>query len=306
MLNSYNKNMSIEKFIKERDNSFSSLIYILTSSDDFFFREAIRIIREALNNDGKDFNLDIYDLGDNEHSTSITEIIDNLNMVSIFSQKKYVVIKNFQKIKKNHLQQFSRYLKAPSPYSTLFLLHNGDIKKERTIFFKDLKKIKLDLNTREIPIWISKQAFKKGISISNEAIGFLSDVFSENISILYNEIEKLSLSGKKSIGIKDIDEIIYGTKSLSPFQITKVLMNTDKMKDIKIYNSVKENTDAFMLLGAINWQLSQLMKKKGMDSSHALKSFEFLSNIDMMLKSTNPDFPLEFLILRLFQILKQN
>ncbi len=295
--------MSIEHFIKERDKGFPSSVYLLKAKNDFFFREALKVIKEAIPDGERDFNLDSYDLEDSEQQVSVPEMIDNLNTLSFFSHHKFVVIRNLQKMKKGDFEKVSRYIKEPSPDSKLILFHSGDIKRERKAIFKDSKVIDLDLKVREIPKWIEKQAFIAGIKLSNDAIGFLCDIFGENISLLKNEIEKLSLSGKKHINMNDIQEIIYGTKSFSSFQMTEAIVKGDKEEAIKIHQAIKGNVDKFMLLGAMNWQIS---RGKNIEEKKLLKCYELLSDTEVRLKSTNPDFPLEWLILKLSQVLKQN
>ncbi len=295
--------MSIEHFFKERDKGFPLPVYLLKAKDEFFFMDALGVVRESIPESERDFSLDVYDLEDSDQTVSLQEIMDTLNTVSFFASRKFVIIRNIQKGRKKEMELIGGYCENPSPQSILILFHQGDIKKDRRGLLKGVSIIDLDLKTHELPKWIAKQASVKGISLTGESVSFLADIYGDDMSSLAQEIEKLSLSGEKKITIDAVNEIITGTKTYSSFAMTEALVRGDAERVLTIYQALRDTTDKLMLLGAINWQLS---RKKNIGEKSLLRCYELISEAEVRMKSTNPDLPFELLLFSLVQTLKRN
>ncbi len=297
--------MSFENFIQEKGKGFPAKTYIFGYTDDLFCTEALNLLKSTLDKDNIAFNFDIHDADDSERPFIVGNLIDTLNTHSLFAEKRLLVVKNVQKLKKKDSEVLKRYINSPSPDSILLLFFKGDLKKQKKNAFDGVAFIDLDLKKSEIQEWIKERAQKKGLVLQREVVGLLADFFGEDLSTLNNELEKLSLYGKSEITADDMNAIPYGSKTYSPFQLTKAIVSSDKTRALKIYNTVRESGETVMLLGAVNWQLSQMGAGDKEKALALHKCFEMLLETDVVLKTSGYDPSLDRLILMLQRILRR-
>ncbi|MBF0542230.1 MAG: DNA polymerase III subunit delta [Nitrospirae bacterium] len=307
--------MSIKLLINERDSGYKSPAYIIACTDDFLYSEAMNVIRGG--GDGGDGQIvDVFDIADTSQSVPINSIIDLLNTVSLFSQRQIVVIRNFQKAGKDKIELIIKYLTNPSLNSVLFIMHkkvkdksnkskNSAVieslitpSKKNAKVSLELPVIDLDIARKDVLAWVAGKAARLGISISNPAITFMNEIYGDNLGMLSNEIEKLSLLGKKKLALEDVLETSYGEKEGNTFHLTDVIAKLDTKKALNALRLVIAKTDPLMLLGAINWKLSTIHDKR------LAQCFEILIDTEMRLKGSNPDLPMDWTVLRLIQMLR--
>jgi DNA polymerase III delta subunit len=196
----------------------------------------------------------------------------------------------------------NKHIKNLSVIDSLIAPSKKDIKDE----FKDqplceIKAIDLDITKKDIPNWMTSRAKERGISITTDAVKFLNEIYGENLCMLSNEIDKLSLLGKKKLTMEDVTEIFYGEKEGNTFALTDAISEQDKVKAMKILNMVVSKTEPLMLLGALNWKISNIKDK---DRAKIIRCCEVLIDTEMRLKGSNPTLPLDWTILKLMRALK--
>jgi DNA polymerase III delta subunit len=309
--------MSIKLLIKERDSGYISPAYIITCTDDYHYTEAMNIIRGG--SDGQ--IVDTFDLTDSSRQVSMNSVIDLLNTVSLFSQRQIVVIRNFQKAGKDKIESIIKYLTNPSNNSVLFIFHKKikdksnksknsavidslispskkNLKGNPKELTFDIPIIDLDIAMKDVSAWIMGKAEALGISITREAVTFMNEIYGDNLGMLNNEIEKLSLLGKKKLTIEQVHEIFYGEKEGNTFQLTDAIAKLDTVKALNSLNMVISKTDPLMLIGALNWKISTI------HDTRITKCFEILIDTEMRLKGSNPELPLDWTVLKLIQTLR--
>ncbi len=280
--------MGIEELIEEKNNNFPERVYVLFYNDEFFIRSSLKVIAG-----GSDKNkVEMYDL---EEKQDIKLIAGSLNMPALFSTSKYVVITNFQKIKKNGLEIIEQYLKNPSPTAVLFLYVYGEGKKLRNLKGKSVKTIDLVLKKGEITRWLKERAAWRSFILDSDAVSYLKEFFDENLSMLDNEIEKLSLLGHKKVTKDILLESFYGTKTINAFSLPEAIVKGERAKALSLYSQIREKSDPLMILGAINWKVSTV----GTKDRKSFKVYETLINTELNLKQTSLEYPLEMLIAEL-------
>lgn len=225
--------------------------------------------------------------------------------------------KRDKKAGKGKLESFINYIKSPSANSVLFIFHKKV--KDKNKGFKDsavvdslissskdvngklvIEVIDINITKKDLPAWIVSKAEALGITISKEAAAFMSEIYGDNLGMLSNELEKLSLLGKKdrAYTIDDVSEVFYGEKEGNTFQLTEKIVKRDKVKAIEILNLVISKTDPLMLLGALNWKLSTI------HDTRLVKCLEILIDTEMRLKGSNPTLPLDWTTLKLIEALR--
>lgn len=297
--------MSYQEFFKEIEKGLPAPFYLLYASDPFILREAIAEVKKLVPFEKKEFNFHLYDFLSAEEKVSLQQIIDVANTAPFFSDRRFVIFTgNLQKFSKNDLKRLDSYLSNPAPYSVFVICHEGVLKKEMRDRFKGLRVISIDIREADIPSWVKYRAKLKGLEIYDNAVDYLLGTIGLDLGLLASEIEKLSLFGKKKLSLNDISEIIEGEGFYTPFNLVEALEQKDTKKVFRIYKTLIQTTEAYNIIGILNWLYWRLMpinrRQKG--DEYILQLFEVLHNADKDIKSSGRDFPLEYLLIRLLQL----
>lgn len=292
--------MSFKNFYTELSKGFPSPVYLIYSSEDFLLYECQTLIKErqtAL--DPLNFNL--HDLDPSAEGLSTKEIVAELNTLPFFGQKRTVVLKNIHKITRKDIKKLAEYLLNPSNFTLLIMLCSGEYKK---IFVPEtLKKTKIiSIQSTNLSEWIQQKAKRSSIEIAPEAIDYLISIAGEDLAILNSEIEKLSLSGNKTINIDDIKKIVYKGAEFSVFDLAKALQSGEAKSIFRIYHCLEKNIEPPAILGALNWHFrSQYEKAKENEKDRYFEIFRLIHEADIAQKSTPTD-AIENLIIRMLKL----
>lgn len=300
--------MSYRNFLDELRKGFPSSNYILASSDPFLHTEAASMIKKLVPEGEREFNFQTFDLlAPGDSSTPFEQIIDVLNTVPFFSDRKFVIIENFQKLLKKDLKKLEQYLLNPCASCVLILLNTGALKKDTRENLKGIKYIILDIKGNDILIWLKEKAKTKGFEISDSASDYLLGTIGTDLGMLSSELDKCMLIGKTSIKKEDIIEIIEGKKTYSAFALVDAITAKDTEKALKIYKILSSEEEPHSLLGALNWQFGQVQDK---NNSPELKDyycniFTLLNKANVHINSSGSFYPMELLLVKLLRLSKK-
>jgi len=136
------------------------------------------------------------------------------------------------------------------------------LKKEAREKFKIFKPVSIDVRESEIPQWIKQRVRAKGIDFSDEAVEYLISLVGNDLGLLSAEIEKIAFVGQKRIDLDDISDIVAGGRQFGIFDLVNALKAQDADSVFRIYKSLKETSDDYGLIGALNWQYGRLSMKR--------------------------------------------
>ncbi|MEW6052564.1 MAG: DNA polymerase III subunit delta [Nitrospirota bacterium] len=298
--------MSYQAFLKEIEKGLPSPVYLCHASDIFLHREAVEAIRRTVPEPERDFNLHIYDLllpGD--EGIPFGQILDVANTVSFFGGKRItVLLLNLQKLSKKEMESLSTHIMSPPDNSVLVLLHLGSLGKEAREKLGRVKPLSLDIREAEIPAWIMQRALARGIKITDKASDYLIGLVGPDLGLLASEIEKISLLGKTTIGADDIADIVTGERSFGIFDLVNALRSKDPERVFRIYKTLRETSEDYGLIGALNWQYGRSMQtsRTPAEKAYLLKVFEILHSTDREIKSSGRTFPMEYMLVRLLRL----
>jgi DNA polymerase-3 subunit delta len=300
--------MSYRNFLDEIKNGLPSPNYILISSDPFLHSEAVSLIKNIMPQEKRDFNFHSFDiLNTDKDKISFEQILDVLNTVPFFSDRKFVIIENFQKFPKKEFKKLEQYLVNPSLSSVMVMLNTGAVKKEFKVKIKGVRQITLDIRTHDIPFWLKEKAKTKGFEISSKAIEYMIGTLGPELGLLSSELDKFLFLGKSTIEKEDILEIIRGNRAYSPFDLVNAIMDNDTERVFTIYNVLRNTEEPYSLLGVLNWQYNRLLSNKNTprDKIFASNIFNILNKADIQIKSSGSYYPLELLLVKLLRISKK-
>ena len=298
--------MSFQSFLNEIRKGFPSPVYLFSVSDQFLCRESLGAIRELVPVAERDFNLHVFDLvAQGEENVAFERILDVANTVSFFGGKRFTIITgNLQKLLKKDVERLKSYALKPPQDSVLVIFHQGVLSKEAREKFKEFKPVSIDIRESEIPQWVKQRVRAREIDISDEAVEYLISFVGNDLGLLSAEIDKISFVGQQRIDIDDISDIIAGGKQYGIFDLVNALRVRDADRVFRIYKSLKETSDDYSLIGALNWQYAHFTHEKisQREKDYLLNVFELLHQADIEIKSSGRTFPMEYLLLRLLRL----
>ncbi|MDI6744407.1 MAG: DNA polymerase III subunit delta [Thermodesulfovibrionales bacterium] len=296
--------MSIKNFLQEIDKGLTSPVYLLYADNEYLIEEALSSVRKIIPDADMPFNFSVFDMDSVDGIPTVGEITDTLNTVSFFGSRRYVAVKNLQKISAKEFRKFQTCIANPSPSSVFLMFYAGTLKKEMKERVKGLKTICLDMRENDIPLWVKEKARQKRIAIKDDAVEYLIGVAGDDIGILSSEIEKLASSGKEEIVINDIKEIVEGSRDYSVFDLTNALREKNAEKVFRIYRTLSNTTEPYNLLGAINWQYSKMSMQANdtLRRKACSRAFKILNDADIQIKTSGGAYPMEHLLIRLLRL----
>lgn len=173
-----------------------------------FYRRGKRLnnILEEYKNKHSGFSRDFFDLSE---EGEFERLKDFAGQMLIFDSKKLAVLKNAFGADPKLLRDFlKKYLNAEE--ITLVLSEDKAAPAElKTVLSKSFIMEKFEeLKGEELRAFIRKEAQKREVNLSPQAIYFLADSFDGNVLSAINEVEKLGLAfGNKEIKTADLFEV---------------------------------------------------------------------------------------------------
>lgn len=208
-------------------------VYLIVSDSKKLLEE------EIINIISKNTNVVTYHYPEN----SITDILEEASYVSLFEEKKYLIIKNADFFGKNKLGEkdtelLQNYLENPYPMTTLIFTTYEELDNRKSV----TKKI------QEIGKVITKKApknydlfleIKKQLSIykiEDNTIRYIIDSCLGNYDIIEQELEKLTLLFQKNDTIKlsEIKKIIVPTVNDNVFKFVDAVITKDSFLSFQL------------------------------------------------------------------------
>jgi len=292
--------VSQKQFLKEIENNLPSPVYYLYAKDSFLLKNAVDRIRVLVPEERREFNVMIYDI---DSAPPVHTILDVLNTPGFFGEKKMVILRNMQTMKKKESKVLFSYLDNPSSGSVFVMLSLKPPDKGMKEKFKGgVKVLSLDMKAQEIKTWLTELARQRGVVITSDAIALLMATAGTDMGVLYEETEKAALLGKSKVEINDISELIHGSATYTVFSLADALVTKDRVKVFRIYSAMRDSLDPFAVIGAINWKYAELSKRSSRRKGYFSEVFRCLSEADRRLKTSGGEYPVEDLFIRLLQI----
>ncbi len=197
----------------------------------------------------------------NLNETSLQEIVEDARTLPMFHEKKLIVAKGYDGLKKNDLDLLNEYARRPASSSVLVLLSNGS-RKAKTKPASSIKLVDLDRNSKPEQE-IRRLAEKLGISLTPGAVGFIKTMLGEDMNLINNELGKISLyvDGKKPVGESELRGLIEKRNTENVFSLSTALSNRDLRGSLKVLRELEKNReDPLSILYMIAWRFRQIFK----------------------------------------------
>lgn len=220
------------------------MLYLLYGTENYLIKKEINKILET--NSIEEINISEYNL----EIDNFKDIIEDANTISLFSNKKGIIINNSyiftgKNIKSdNDPDLFLEYFKNINPDSIMIFTIEAEKLDERKKLVKEIKKIGTvkDFNKTNDLTSIIKNMFGE-YSINFQDIRFLIDRCGENLDILNQEINKIKVykNNDKNITREDIIDLTTKNIDIDIFSFVDTIVNKNKEKALETYKEMLIN-----------------------------------------------------------------
>ena len=169
-------------------------------------------------------------------------MLDIINFASAFpfgSGKKFVLLKDFEKIKDK--KNLINYIDSPAEFTVLVIINNGDISNRDSALFQKMAQKGCIFEAKELKggnlvEWLSGYAASKGKVLSIDNAQVLIDITGENRTMLEAQLEKISvfLNEEKVISLEVIRSLSTALKEYTIFDLQNALSVKNKTESLKI------------------------------------------------------------------------
>lgn len=241
--------------------------YLIEGSDYISINNKISEIIKK--NNFSDASISKYDLSED----LLEEVIEDLNTYGLFSDKKIVIINNFDKMDPdiNRVEELLKYVENSSSLNLLFVV--SDKYDDRKKIIKDLKKKMEFIKVSSDPVEFTKNCLK-GYKVEDGVIILLVNNTLGDISRLYNECNKLKIYkiNDKYISKEDVLELAVkklGDSTDITFQFSRSLAEKDKKKALSLYQELLDyQIEALSIIGLLASQFRIMFQVKVLEEKN--------------------------------------
>ncbi len=181
-------------------------VYYLTGDEDLLKEEVVQLIVErAVDQAGRDFNLDVRNAGDltGEEFHSLVETPPML------ADRRAVVVKSIEQWRSNSKvwKVVYKYLEHPSPTTVLVLTHGPDQKSNSRVAQSAVHVRVQPLSPDRLRRWVARRADRAGVALAEDAVEHLLNAVGTDLSGLAMELEKLAAAAPEDGGHLDVDAV---------------------------------------------------------------------------------------------------
>jgi DNA polymerase-3 subunit delta len=218
-------------------------VYFLYGPEDYLIEEEIQqLLNQTLSQKERGLNFHVF--SGEEYSSR--EIVQAAQTLPMFSQYRFVLVREADRMDEKKVEVLTEYITKPSPSTCLVLYGQtiGSWKKHR----KEIEEVgKVEeysrLKGRALVSWMKNRMKEKGKTLSEESADYLVEVVGDHLYDLDNALEKvfLSVGGKGMIELSDLEEITSEVKVSTVFDLTDAIGHQNLEKALGILGKAMES-----------------------------------------------------------------
>jgi len=218
-------------------------IYLLYGPEDYLIEEEIQgILNRTLSQKERGFNYHLF--SGEEHSGQ--EIVQAAQTLPMFSQYRFVLVREADHMDEKKVEALMEYIKKPSPSTCLVLYGQttGSWKTHRKEIENAGKVTEYTrLKGKALVSWMKNRMKEKGKTLSDESADYLVEVVGDHLYDLDNALEKvfLSVGEKQAIELSDMEDITSEVKVSTVFDLTDAIGRQNLEKALGILEKAMES-----------------------------------------------------------------
>ncbi len=218
-------------------------IYFIYGPENYLIEEEIqRLQDQTLSSKEKGLNLHLF--SGEEHSGK--EIVQTAQTIPMFSQYRFVLVSEADRVNEEEMEELLRYIQKPSP-TTCFVLCAQTLglwKKHQAEIEKVGKVIECTrLKGRNLVSWVKNRMAERGKKLSEDAADYLVEVVGDHLHDLDNALEKafLSVGEKRTIELSDVEGMASEVKISTVFDLMDAIGHQNLEKALGILEKAMES-----------------------------------------------------------------
>lgn len=203
--------------------------YILIGDEQLLIDNTVRTIKDA-SKVNESFDLDTFFISE----TPIEDIMSKFYLTPFASTRRFIIVKNLEELDYRALTNFAKFMNSASSKNCLVMTYR--VKKSEKKFdkvykkiaglFKNAKGVASCPNKALIHKWIISKVKRDNLNLSPSTIRYLKDEFSNDITGLKNEFEKIEnyLYEAKTLDTDSIKDLAKGLCDFNKYQIVDAFL----------------------------------------------------------------------------------
>jgi len=251
----YTNVKAFEKHLEGADHQHLGDVYAVIGKESFEVKSSVDLLVKMLLKPQKnpEFALKVY----NADKILFDDLIQELNCLPFFSEKRVVLIQNAEELSKVEMTKLEDYFAHPN--RTLCLIISASAINRATNFYKKLEKAGIILDIAEEKSWEKEKSSKDWIfarvvkekkRISPEAINMLQKQTGTDLSSLAQEIEKLMcfIGNRNEITPQDIALISTSVNTETAWQLCDAIFSRNANHALRVMKGLLESGVPFLAL----------------------------------------------------------
>jgi DNA polymerase-3 subunit delta len=270
------KQVSIASFDKYIENPIKDNLFIIYGEERFFHDSILTKIEERHFDNKADRDLNYHIFYGSE--STVSEILSACLSFPMFTERKLVVVKEFDTLQITDKDSFLKYISNPQSTTTLVLIAEkfGVNKFQKEILNQSISIRCRNLSTGDIYQWSIEKFKNAKINASKDSIAFLVENIGSNLLRLNLEIEKIKnyLGPDESLTLEKVSKITGFTRDVNIFNFQKSLAAKNLKHCLKIgYHLIEQGESLAAILPMIfiffrrMWVVKQLFEKNHSEKS---------------------------------------
>jgi len=246
---------AFEKHLESAAPNRYSDIYFIIGKEGFERKVAADMVVSHILKEQKNPSLGLLTFESDRLSTE--ELMNELNTLPFFSEKRVVLIQDAEKLNKETTSQLELYFQKPNP--TICLIISASAIHQGTNFYKKGEKAGIVLDYVEqkpwekeqsiIP-WIESTVACEGKKIDANTSRFLIKLLGTQQSTLHSELQKLIcyVGSRPEITMQDISKLTSGVNVETIWQLGEAIFRKDSAASLRICKALLQEGSPFLSL----------------------------------------------------------
>ena len=239
------------------------MIYVFLGKDYNIVNDRINSLINSLNIN----NIIKYDFNE----TSIKEIIEEVNYIDLFNEKKLIIVSyfSFKKIKTNEEEILLKYIDHLNENVIIFKCIDESLDERKKVIKKLREKCKVEeikkLDYKDLNEYVSNLLKENNIKFTFNQVKKILDLCNYNVDYTINEVNKLLIYkyNETELYDKDIDDIISKNNEKEMFTFIENVLKKNIGESIKSYKTlVSSNIDEIIIIDSLAKQFRLLFQIK--------------------------------------------
>jgi len=236
---------SYHEFLRIFPKLPASSVYLIFGEENYLKEKTEKTILKHFSNTDELDKVVLY--GD---ETNATSVLEELEMLPFISEKRVVVLKNFEQLKPKDQARIQKYCANPLKSSILLITsQKSDLK---TATFKKIGENAVSVNCRkpynasDLLKWLNTELRMRNVRMEQKALNLFVNSIELNYSVAANELEKLMLFTKDSsfISYETVLACVGKSSVKNIFDLQKAIGKKDLKLSLKILHNMMENQES--------------------------------------------------------------